>query len=120
MTDWTEDEITALMAERDAAIARADAAEQMVAELRAMLTTGRDIVIETSTSTSSRHTRWVEDAYDTLQATEHLRSLVAAAPDLLEACERLLDGGWPHAEKDIELACSAIAKAKGATKGVTP
>ena len=37
MTDWTEDEITALMAERDAAIARADAAEQMVAELRAVL-----------------------------------------------------------------------------------
>jgi hypothetical protein len=27
MTDWTEDEITALMAERDAAIARAIAAE---------------------------------------------------------------------------------------------
>ena len=42
--------------------------------------------------------------------------LIAAAPDLLEACERLLDGGWPHAEADIELACSAIAKAKGATK----
>ena len=94
MTDWTEDEITALMRgiaswsvmKRDAAIARAIAAEarereigeeldkataraiaaeQMVAELRAMLTTGRDIVIETS----SRHTQWVEDAYDTLQAT---------------------------------------------------
>ena len=42
--------------------------------------------------------------------------LIAAAPCLLEACERLLDGGWPHAEADIELACSAIAKAKGATK----
>ena len=40
-------------------------------------------------------------------------NLIAAAPDLLEACERLLDGGWPHAEADIELACSAIAKAKG-------
>jgi len=37
MTDWTEDEIIALMAERDAAIARAIAAEQMVAELRAVL-----------------------------------------------------------------------------------
>jgi phosphoglycolate phosphatase-like HAD superfamily hydrolase len=57
---------------RDAAIARAIAAEdraiaaeQMVAELRATLTAGRDIVIETS----SRHTRWVEGAYDTLEAS---------------------------------------------------
>jgi hypothetical protein len=40
--------------------------------------------------------------------------LIAAAPDLLAACERLLRwAGWPHAEKDIELARAAIAKAKG-------
>ncbi len=62
--------LDSLASERDAAIADRDAAdrdaaEQMVAELRATLTAGRDIVIETS----RRHTKWVEDAYDTLEAS---------------------------------------------------
>ena len=43
-----------------------DAAQQMVAEMRAMLTTGRDIVIS---ETSSRHTKWVEDAHDILETS---------------------------------------------------
>ena len=45
-------------------------AQQMVAELRATLTTGRDIVIETSTG--SRHTKWVEQAYDAIEASAHI------------------------------------------------
>jgi hypothetical protein len=60
----------AAIARAIAAEARAIAAEQMVAEIRATLTAGRDIVIETSTG--SRHTKWVEDAYDTLEASAHI------------------------------------------------
>ena len=54
-----------------------------------------------------------QDFRDPEQALDDAR-LIAAAPDLLEACERLLRwAGWPHAEKDIELARAAIARAKG-------
>ena len=43
--------------------------------------------------------------------------LIAAAPDLLAACERLLRwASWPHAEEDIAAARAAIAKAKAKEK----
>ena len=46
MTDWTEDEITALMAERDAAIARADAEAHHAQALRAALCVARAALVD--------------------------------------------------------------------------
>lgn len=64
---------------------------------------------------ASTHGASSSQVIDAAEARANAR-LIAAAPDLLEACERLLRwAGWPHAEKDIELARAAIAKAKGVT-----
>ncbi len=71
----------------EAAISRADAAEQMVAELRATLTTGRDIVIETSTG--SRHTKWVEQAYDAIEASAPIAGRWCLASERDEALRLL-------------------------------
>ena len=79
------------------------------AEVRALLAPVAWCGVATTVGSSG------DQSIDAAEARANAR-LIAAAPDLLEACERLLNGGWPHAEKDIELACSAIAKAKGATK----
>ena len=72
-------------AERDAARKERDAAQQMVAELRAVLTAGRDIVIETS----RRHTRWVEGAYDTLEASAPISGRWCLASERDEALRLL-------------------------------
>jgi len=40
--------------------------------------------------------------------------LVAAAPDLLKACEWVSEAEWGNAhEKTLEIVCAAIAKARG-------
>ena len=109
-------------------------AQQMVAELRATLTTGRDIVIETSTG--SRHTKWVEQVYDTLEASAPIanrwclaserdaaiklaeRSIAEVMADLeerggvIEAMERALEGHVPfheYASRRLTKACRRIA-----------
>lgn len=50
-----------------------------------------------------------------LAATEEDRRLIAAVPDLLEACEALLDAvvRRDHKDKALRTARAAIAKAKG-------
>lgn len=54
------------------------------------------------------------DVYGDEEQAEIDALLMAAAPDLLAACERLLRwASWPHAEEDIAAARAAIAKAKG-------
>ena len=77
----TNDQVTEQAEEIKRLRADRDAAEQMVAELRAMLTTGRDIVIETS----RRHTQWVEDAYDIIEASAHIANRWCLASERLRA-----------------------------------
>ena len=53
-----------------------------------------------------------------LEAVQELTALWAAAPDLLAACEGLLDllnanDGYPDSRKSVLQARAAIAKAKG-------
>jgi hypothetical protein len=50
--------------------AERDAAQQMVVEMRAALIIGRDIVIETSSN--NRHNKFVEYAYDVIEASAHV------------------------------------------------
>ena len=72
-------------------------------------------------SVASTHGASGSQIIDVAEARANAR-LIAAAPDLLEALERLFRwGSWPSEEhkQDMELARTAIAKAKDATKGET-
>jgi hypothetical protein len=66
----TSRQLNAALDERDAAIKERDEAQRLVAEMRAALIIGRDIVIETSSN--NRHNKFVEDAYDVIEASAHV------------------------------------------------
>ena len=63
------------------------AAQQMVAELRSVLATGRDIVIDLAISNS--HIKWIEDAYDTLEAAASIANRWCLASEHAAAIARL-------------------------------
>jgi hypothetical protein len=79
LTDWSDGEITDLINERDEA-------RHMVAEMRAALIIGRDIVIETSSN--NRHNKFVEDTYDVIEASAHVAGRWCLASERDEALAR--------------------------------
>lgn len=81
----TNDQVTEQAEEIKRLRADRDAAQQMVAELRAALVTARDVVIEIS----RRHTRWVEGAYDTLEASAPIAGRWCLASERDEALRLL-------------------------------
>jgi hypothetical protein len=84
---WRSSEKACAHMDTQRAIARAerDDAEQMVAQLRETLTTGRDIVIETS----RQHTQWVEGAYDILESSAPIAGRWCLASEHAAAIARL-------------------------------
>ena len=101
-------------AQRIAARDARDAAQQMVAELRAVLTAGRDIVIEAS----RRHTQWVEGANDILESSAHIagRFCLASERDAAIARAEKAEGARDELNErfDVVAARAIAAEAENA------